>query len=97
MTELDAFAALNSATHVLWWNKPLNVSRPVLVYQDEKKLATDKGEEQGDIGIDERAGLGQIQNGEEGHLRKERGCGKACIRGLVDIPKEVYRENASML
>ena len=49
MTELDAFAALNSATYVLWWNKPLNVSRPVLVYQDEQKLATDEGEERGEM------------------------------------------------
>jgi hypothetical protein len=40
VTELEiatcAFAVLNFGTYILWWNKPLNVSRPVLVYADRK-------------------------------------------------------------
>ena len=89
LTELEvatcAFAMLNFATYILWWNKPLNVSRPVLVYRDQQKG-------QGEAEID-----GGTEPGSEGEGVKE-GCGqlvkrmwKAFIRGLVDIPKEIYR------
>ena len=92
LTELEvatcAFAMLNFATYILWWNKPLNVSRPVLVYTDQQK-----GQ-----GVETNEGT---EPGSEGEMATEdgvkEGCGqvkrmwKAFIGGLVDIPKEVYR------
>lgn len=98
VTELEvatcAFAVLNFVTYVLWWNKPLNVSRPILVYQDEKMLEhseTNERQEREDIEIDERMESREIESGEEAPLgRKQQGCGEAFIQGLVDIPKEVY-------
>jgi hypothetical protein len=100
VTELEvatcAFAVLNFATYILWWNKPLNVSRPVLVYRDQQK---EQGEAETNQGT---------EPGSEGEMATEEGvkegCGqlvkrmwKAFVQGLVDIPKEVYRPiNASI-
>ena len=90
-----AFTVLNFATYVLWWNKPLNVNRPVLVYQDEKNLgdrATDEGQERGNVEINARTESEDIESRDETPLGgKECGCGEVFIQGLVDIPKEVYR------
>jgi hypothetical protein len=86
-----AFAVLNFATYVLWWNKPLNVCRPILVYQDQNKLedrATDGGRDRGNLELNERMERGEIETGEE---TPKCGCGEVFIQGLVDIPKEVYR------
>jgi hypothetical protein len=87
---MRAFAVLNFSTYILWWNKPLNVSRPVLVYRDQQK-------EQGKVETNEGT-----EAGSEGEMatenRVKEGCGqsvkrtwKVFIQGLVDIPKEVYR------
>jgi hypothetical protein len=94
VTELEvatcAFAVLNFATYILWWNKPLNVSRPVLVYRDQQK-------EQGEVETNEGTAPGSEEEMaiEEG---VKEGCGqsvkrmwKVFVRGLVDIPKEIYR------
>jgi hypothetical protein len=81
VTELEvatcAFAVLNFATYILWWSKPLNVCCPVLVYRDRKRLA-DEGQE-------------REETGEEAPLEGKECGGGVFIRGLVDIPKEVYR------
>jgi hypothetical protein len=98
VTELEvatcAFAVLNFATYILWWNKPLNVSRPVLVYRDQQK-------EQGEAKINEgteTGSAGEMATEEEALLGEAEGCmqsvkrmWKAFVRGLADIPKEVYR------
>ena len=89
VTELEvatcAFAFLNFATYILWWNKPLNVSRPVLVYRDQQKeqgeAETNEGTEPGSEGEGMKGGYGQ----------SVKRMWKAFIQGLVDIPKEVYR------
>jgi hypothetical protein len=51
MTELEvatcAFAILNFATYILWWNKPLNVRWPVLLYPEDGKEQEEIGEEEG--------------------------------------------------
>ena len=89
LTELEvaacAFAFLNFATHILWWNKPLNVSRPVLVYRDQQK-------EQAEVETDEGTEPGtEEERVEGGYGQSVKRMWKVFIRGLVDIPKEVYR------
>jgi hypothetical protein len=62
---------LNFATYILWWNKPLNVSRPILIYRDSGK---------------EWEGIKE----EGGFLNNVIRTWKAFVRGLADIPNEVY-------
>ena len=89
VTELEvatcAFAFLNFATYILWWNKPLNVSRPVLVYRVQQK---DQGEAETNEGTEPRS-EGEGMKG--GYGQSVKRMWKAFIQGLVDIPKEVYR------
>jgi hypothetical protein len=98
VTELEvatcAFAILNFATYILWWNKPLNVSRPVLVYRDQQKeqreAETSEGTELGseeEMATEEETLLGV----KERCMQSIKRMWKAFVRGLVDIPKEVYR------
>jgi hypothetical protein len=94
VTELEvatcAFAVLNFATYILWWNKPLNVSRPVLIYKDQQKeqgeVETSEGTEPGSEG--EMTTEDRVK---EGCMQSVKRMWKAFVRGLVDIPKEVYR------
>jgi hypothetical protein len=94
VTELEvatcAFAVLNFATYILWWNKPLNVSRPVLVYRDQQKeqgeAETSEGTEPGSEG--EMTTEDRVK---EGCMQSVKRMWKAFILGLTDIPKEVYR------
>ena len=51
VTELEV---ATFATYVFWWNKPLNVSRPVLVNQDEKKTER-KGTSERSVDVGNRA------------------------------------------
>ena len=82
-----AFAFLNFATYILWWNKPLNVSRPVLVYRNHRgKAETNEGTEAGSEG-----GMTTEDRVKEGCGQSVKRMWKAFIRGLVDIRKEVYR------
>jgi hypothetical protein len=96
VTELEvatcAFAVLNFATYILWWNKPLNVNRPMLVYRDQQK---EQGEaetgwepgSEGEMATEEEVYLGEAEGGGQSIKRMW----EAFIRGLTDIPKEVYR------
>jgi hypothetical protein len=95
VTELEvatcAFALLNFATYLLWWNKPLNVSRPVLIYQDDKELEdriTNEGQECRETGTEEEVRVAVKERGYGQSLKRVR---EAFIRGLVDIPKDIYR------
>jgi hypothetical protein len=74
MAELEvatcAFAVLNFATYILWWYKPLNVSRPVLVYRDRQK---EQGEAETNDGTEPRSERGMATEEEalqEGSVKR---------------------------